>query len=122
MMSWFRENRRSRQLLAEERLIVATTELISEALDSREMTRSELAAALEVKASEITQRLSGKRNLTLRTLADMLDVLDYELELSLKDAQTQREVWRETRRIVSPKQAISYRGTERSIRLVAGTA
>ncbi|URM95296.1 helix-turn-helix transcriptional regulator [Actinomadura madurae] len=121
-MSWFRENRRSRQLLAEERLIVATTELISEALDSREMTRSELAAALEVKASEITQRLSGKRNLTLRTLADMLDVLDYELELSLKDAQTQREVWRETRRIVSPKQAISYRGTERSIRLVAGTA
>ncbi|QFG21240.1 hypothetical protein F7P10_08915 [Actinomadura sp. WMMB 499] len=121
MMSWFRENRRSRQLLAEERLIVAVAELISEALDIREMSRSELAAALEVKASEVTQRLGGKRNLTLRSLADMLDALDYELELSLKDTRPQREVWRETRRVAPTKHSVSYKVTERSIRLVAGT-
>jgi hypothetical protein len=47
--------------------------------------RGDLAKLLSVRASEVTQRLSGGRNLTLRTLAEMLDVLGYDVHLSLVD-------------------------------------
>jgi transcriptional regulator with XRE-family HTH domain len=49
------------------------------------VSRSDLAKLLSVRASEVTQRLSGGRNLTLRTLAEMLDVLGYDVHLSLVD-------------------------------------
>jgi transcriptional regulator with XRE-family HTH domain len=49
------------------------------------MSRRELATALGVRPSEITRRLSGARNLTLRTLAEMLDALDCDVHLSVVD-------------------------------------
>src|SRR6185437_16603174 len=96
LRSWFRETPESLRLLAEERLIVAVTELICEAMDERSISRSQLAAELGIKPSEITQRLSGKRNLTLRTTAEMLHALGFELEVHLKDGRGVTSIQKES--------------------------
>jgi transcriptional regulator with XRE-family HTH domain len=67
---------------AEERLIVDATEEVAGALAERGWTRARLAAALGVRPSEITQRLRGQRNLTLRSVAAMLDALDFDVEIT----------------------------------------
>lgn len=72
------------QLLAEERIILQVTELIAEAIEHRGMTRKQLADALGVSQAEVTQRLSGRRNLTLRSVAAMLHALDAEVEVEIK--------------------------------------
>lgn len=84
-MSWFEETRESRRADSEEGLIIDATEIICEALNERGWTRAQLAAALDVRPSEITMRLRGSRNLTLRTVAAMLDALDYEVKITKHD-------------------------------------
>lgn len=84
-MSWYPESAKARRLLAQERLAIRTIEAISEAIDRRGVTRRRLAGALQVKPSEISERLSGRRNMTLRSVADMLDALDFDLEVRLRD-------------------------------------
>ena len=84
-MSWFEPDDEERRLAAHERLLLEATEAVCKALDDRGMTRRQLASVLGVRPSEITQRLSGARNLTLRTLAEMLDALDCDVHLSLVD-------------------------------------
>lgn len=84
-MSWFQPDDQERRLLVQERLLLEASEAVCRALDDRGVSRSDLAKLLSVRASEVTQRLSGGRNLTLRTLAEMLDVLGYDVHLSLVD-------------------------------------
>jgi len=74
-----------RRLYAQKSLIFDATELVAEAMEERGWTRKRLANALSVRASEITQRLRGKRNLTLRSLADMLHVMEYDVRLAKVD-------------------------------------
>ncbi|UXA12395.1 helix-turn-helix transcriptional regulator [Mycobacterium sp. SMC-8] len=83
-MSWFRSTPESEALLAEERLVLAATEAVHDAMAEKGVNGQQLAALLNVKPSEVSQRLSGKRNLTLRTLAQMLHVLGKEADLTLK--------------------------------------
>jgi len=77
-----------RRLYAQKSLIFDAAELVTEAMEERGWTRKQLADALKVRASEITQRLRGKRNLTLRSLADMLHVMGYEVRLSKIDRRS----------------------------------
>ena len=84
-MSWFDDTPERRRLFAEEELLLAATELVAEAIEARGITRQELARRLDVRPSEITQRLSGARNLTLRTLAAMMDALGYVVSLNKRD-------------------------------------
>ena len=84
-MSWFQPDDQERRLLVQERLLLEASEAVCRALDDRGVSRSDLAKLLSVRASEVTQRLSGGRNLTLRTLAETLDVLGYDVHLSLVD-------------------------------------
>ena len=72
------------RLLAEERLMLAATELIAEAMERQGVNRKQLAEKLGVSQGEVTQRLSGTRNLTLRSLADMLHVLDAEAKVVIR--------------------------------------
>ena len=53
-----------------ERLLVWTTELVSELMAKRNVTKADLARKLGVSRAHITQMLSGGRNVTLNTLAD----------------------------------------------------
>lgn len=84
-MSWFRRTRESERLLAEERVVLGATELLCEAMERRGVTRTELASLLGVTPSEVTQRLSGRRNLSLRSFAAMLHELDFGIEGRLID-------------------------------------
>jgi transcriptional regulator with XRE-family HTH domain len=88
MSSWFRDTPETAALLEEERLVVAATEAISEAMDKQGINKRELAERLNVRPSEISQRLSGRRNLTLRSLAAMLHAVGVRARLSLEDEQT----------------------------------
>lgn len=72
MSSWFKVTDESLKFLAEERLMVQAVEAVYEALEGANVSRAELASRIGVKPSEISQRLSGKRNLTMRSFADML--------------------------------------------------
>lgn len=69
------------RLVAEETLIFDVTEEISRALDAAGITRKELAEALGRTKGHITQLLSGERNMTLRTAADLAHALDCRLHV-----------------------------------------
>ena len=59
----------SRRLYEEERLILWATEAVAEAMANQGLTRAQLAEALGTSRPNVTQLLSGSRNMTLRTLA-----------------------------------------------------
>lgn len=59
----------SRRLYEEERLILWATEAVAEAMARSGFTRAQLAEALGTSRPNVTQLLSGSRNMTLRTLA-----------------------------------------------------
>jgi transcriptional regulator with XRE-family HTH domain len=84
-MAWWSDSPKEYQAYVEERLIADVTELITDALEERGWTQAQLAERLGVQPSEITQRLRGKRNLTLRSLATMLDALGYDIEIRKVD-------------------------------------
>lgn len=66
----------SQRLLRQEGLILSVTESIWQALTEKEWTKADLAEKLGVSRSHVTQLLSGQRNMTMRTLADIADALD----------------------------------------------
>jgi transcriptional regulator with XRE-family HTH domain len=64
------------RLLAEEALILDSTELISELMHEKGLTRADLAKLVGKTRAFVTQVLAGNRNMTLRTLADLAFALD----------------------------------------------
>jgi len=69
---------------AEESAMVDAAELIAEAMEEAGLSRSDLARKLGVPRSEITARLSGERNITVRNLAKTLHVLGAKLALDVE--------------------------------------
>ncbi|MGM7646783.1 helix-turn-helix domain-containing protein [Nocardia sp. JW2] len=88
MTTWYRRTPESETLFAEERLLLSATEMVHAALDVRGVTKKKLAEMLDVTPTEVSQRLSGRRNLTLRSLARMMHVLGYRVGL---DSETLSE-------------------------------
>ena len=70
-----------RKLLAQEELILEVTETICELLENEKISRKGLADRLGKSKGFISQLLKGGRNLTLRTVADILHVLGYKVAL-----------------------------------------
>jgi transcriptional regulator with XRE-family HTH domain len=70
-----------RRLLRQEELILDVTELLSGALEERHLTKSDLAEKLGKTKGFVTQVLSGNRNLTLRTIADIADALAFRIRM-----------------------------------------
>ena len=64
------------RLLAEERLILEATEAVIALLDEQGISRQELARRLGKSKGFVSQLLSGERNMTLRTLANLGHALD----------------------------------------------
>ncbi|PTT69105.1 hypothetical protein DBR22_04795 [Arthrobacter sp. HMWF013] len=69
---------------AEESAMVDAGELIAEAMENAGLSRADLARKLGVPRSEITARLSGERNITVRNLAKTLHVLGAKLVLDVE--------------------------------------
>jgi transcriptional regulator with XRE-family HTH domain len=70
-----------RRLLAQEELILEMTEVICGLLEQENISRKELADRLGKSKGFVSQLLNGGRNLTLRTVADILHVLGYKVSL-----------------------------------------
>jgi transcriptional regulator with XRE-family HTH domain len=70
-----------RKLLAQEELILEVTETICDILEKEKISRKGLADRLGKSKGFISQLLNGGRNLTLRTVADILHVLGYKVSI-----------------------------------------
>jgi len=79
-----------RKLLAQEELILEVTETICDILENEKISRKELADRLCKTKGFISQLLNGGRNLTLRTVADILHVLGYKVALKPDKLVTHR--------------------------------
>ena len=79
------------RLLAQERLILDATEAIVGLLEEEKVSRQELARRLGKSKGFVSQLLSGERNMTLRTLADLGYALGqrFSLEAYAWDDQSQ---------------------------------
>lgn len=73
---WACESEANAKLVAEELLIAEVTEAIWEAMEENGCSKTDLARRLGATKGHISQVLSGSRNMTLRTLADICLALD----------------------------------------------
>ena len=70
--------------IEQERLILDTTEQICAILNDQNISRKELAKRLGKSKSYISRILDGEKNITLRTLSDILSVLGYRGHFSVR--------------------------------------
>jgi hypothetical protein len=78
-------------LVAQETLILEATEEVCRVMEPSEdchpsqgVTRKELAKRLGCGKSHVTQLLSGERNLTLRTVADLASALGHKATITFE--------------------------------------
>lgn len=76
------KEREYERLVEQETLIFEATEMISELLEADGVTRKELADKLGRSKGFVTQILSGNRNMTLRTLADLTFALQHRVRVA----------------------------------------
>lgn len=81
LMDKYTQDPQFARLLAQEELILEVTETLCALLEKEGVSRTELARRLGKTKGFVSQLLGGGRNLTLRTLADVLSVLGYRLQL-----------------------------------------
>jgi len=80
-----------RRLLAQEELILEVTEVLCGLLEAETISKKELADRLAKSKGFVSQLLNGGRNLTLRTVADILHVLGYKFALRPYKETRQKE-------------------------------
>ena len=68
-----------KKLLQQERAILEVTELICKLMEEQGITKAQLARDLKTSKAHITQLLDGSRNMTLRTVSDLLYYLKHSL-------------------------------------------
>ncbi len=71
----------NKSLLEQERLILAASELISQLMEEQGVNKATLAQRIGKSRAFVTQALSGSRNLTLRTFAELAGALDHRIEV-----------------------------------------
>jgi transcriptional regulator with XRE-family HTH domain len=82
-MAYQGASQEARRLYEQERLVAWVTEAISRLMESRKISKAELAELLGTSRANVTQMLSGGRNMTLRTLADVACVLGARVTVEL---------------------------------------
>lgn len=82
--NWFGDSKEAKRLYAQESLIINTSEDFLALMESQFVKKSKLASMMDKTKSFVSQSLNGKRNLTLRTLADMAFFLDATVIISFK--------------------------------------
>jgi antitoxin component HigA of HigAB toxin-antitoxin module len=74
---------KQRPALRAEELLLAATCALSEEMERQDLTKAALAAKMGRTRGDITQILSGARNLTLRTLAEVADALGCKVTIGI---------------------------------------
>ncbi len=80
-MDQYLEDPEFARMMAQGDLIMEVTETLCELLEKEKISRKELAERLGKTKGFVSQLLNGGRNLTLRTVADILHVLGYKVSL-----------------------------------------
>ena len=70
-----------RRIYEREALAFEASELISQLMEEQNISKTELAARAGTAKSHVTNLLSGSRNMTLHTLADLTFVLGHKVEI-----------------------------------------
>lgn len=73
---WANQSEANAKLVAQERLMTEVTETIWKAMEAAGINKADLANGMGVTKGHVSQVLSGSRNMTLRTLADICFALD----------------------------------------------
>ena len=98
------------RLMAQGDLIMEVTETLCELLEKEKISRKELADRLGKSKGFISQLLNGGRNLTLRTVADILHVLGHKVTLTpykeIRQSQKSNIIEFKTRLILPKKKPI----------------
>ena len=110
---WFQRvlgDPKRRQVFEEEKLILSVAEGIREAMDQHGVTRADIADRLDTTRANITQLLSGSRNMTLKSLAALSHACGVRVSLGVRPVP---ELWGATsayefRRAPMPKYAFSW--------------
>lgn len=123
MSSWWTDGPEERRVLAQERLVVKVAERISMAIERTGTLKKDLAERLSIKPAELSQRISGSRNLTLRSLAAMAHELGLEVEINLRPIASpadQRPTFSSHRTVNWPGEDLRYTQTGIAMRGIAG--
>src|SRR4030042_6405897 len=91
LMDKYLEDPECAKLMAQGDLIMEVTETLCELLEKEEVSRKELADRLGKSKGFISQLLNGGRNLTLRTVADILHVLGYKVSIIPQKEEKRRQ-------------------------------
>lgn len=91
LTDWIKEHPRA---YYQERLIGDVSEQVCTVLEQSLLTKKDLADALGSSKSNITQLLSGSRNMTLRTLSDIAHVLGMRVVIKLESPTQETKVTR----------------------------
>jgi transcriptional regulator with XRE-family HTH domain len=75
-----------RRLLASESLVTEAAELIARLMAEKKVNKAALARRLNRSRAWVTQLLSGKTNMTVRTLAELAYALEAEVKLQAQPA------------------------------------
>ena len=86
----------NRRLLREEELILEVTEAVIAVMQEEGISKAQLAKRLGKTKGFISQLLSGGRNLTLRTLAGLVDALGYRVTITVSKDRDSRSVGSES--------------------------
>lgn len=70
-----------RRLLPIETLVAEAAEVIAKLMAEQNVSKADLARRLNKSRAWVTQLLSGKANMTVRTLAEVVATLDAEVKL-----------------------------------------
>jgi transcriptional regulator with XRE-family HTH domain len=103
----YMQDEQFKKLMAQEDLIMEVTEFLCYLMEREGVSRTELAERLGKSKGFVSQILNGGRNLTLRTLADIAEVLGYKISLlphkklkfqnrEIKILEFQNEKWFDT--------------------------
>ncbi len=99
LTDWVKSSESSQLLLAEEELILSVTEQIWELLEKKGLTKSDLAEHMGKSRSQVSQVLSGSRNMTLRTLADIAFALGERVSINFEKTQKPKDDWQKVNNI-----------------------
>jgi transcriptional regulator with XRE-family HTH domain len=91
LMDKYLEDPEFARLMAQGDLIMEVTETLCELLEKEKISRKQLADRLGKSKGFISQLLNGGRNLTLRTVADILHVLGYKVTITAYKEEVKRQ-------------------------------
>jgi transcriptional regulator with XRE-family HTH domain len=97
------EDSEFRRLLSIEALVAEASELIAKLMTEQNVTKADLARRLKKSRAWVTQLLSGKANMTVRTLAEVVYTLDAEVKLHAEPPS-----WNTGRKRVGPGGSRSF--------------